>query len=252
VDDHRIGRALRALRLRAGLRQVDVAERAGVSQSLISVIEAGACSSVTIATLRAVFRAVGAGFDGQVLWRAPALERLADARHAALVDASALRLRRLGWDVLPEVSYSEFGERGSIDLLGWRQAERAVVVEEVKSDLTRVEETLRKLDEKVRLATERIALDRIGWRPRVVGRVLVLRDTDRARRQVRAHATVFDTALPARGPVVRAWLRAPGGPLAGILFVADISPDGTNAARPGIQRVRVPSAPRIRRGRRPG
>ena len=252
MDDHRIGRALRALRLRAGLRQADVAERAGVSQSLVSTIEAGGCRTVTVETLRAVFRAVGAGFDGEVLWRGPGLDRLVDARHAALVDASAVRLQRLGWGVSPEVSYSEFGERGSIDLLGARAEQRAVVVEEVKSDLTRTEETLRKLDEKVRLVASKLGYARLGWRPRVVGRILVLPDSDRARRQVRTHAAVFDAALPARGTEVRAWLRDPVGAMAGILFVADITPDGTNAARPGTQRVRVGSRPGIRREHRPG
>jgi transcriptional regulator with XRE-family HTH domain len=250
MDDHRIGRSLRALRLRAGLRQADVADRAGVSQSLISAIEAGRCSSVTLDTLRRVFRCVGAGFDGQVLWRGPALDRLVDARHAALVGSATTRLQRSGWQVLPEVSYSEYGERGSIDILGWRVEERAVVVEEIKSDLTRTEETLRKLDEKARLVGAKVAGDRLGWRPRVVGRVLVLPDTDRARRQVRAQAIVFDAALPARGPEVRAWLRDPAGPMAGILFVADITPDGTNAARPGAQRVRVSRSPSNRREQR--
>lgn len=229
-----------------------MAERAGVSQSLVSAIEAGRCSSLTVATLRTVFRAVGAGFDGQVHWRGPGLDRLVDARHAALVDAAAVRLGRLGWEVLPEVSYSEFGERGSIDLLGWRRDQRAIVVEEVKSDLTRTEETLRKLDEKARLVASRIAFDRLGWRPRFVGRVLVLPDTDRARRQVRTYATTFDAALPARGPAVRAWLRDPVGSLAGILFVADITPDGTNAARPGTQRVRVSATGQNCRVHRPG
>jgi transcriptional regulator with XRE-family HTH domain len=228
-----------------------VAERAGVSQSLISAIENGSCASVTIATLRRVFRAVGGGFDGQVLWRGPALDRLVDARHAVLIDASATGLVRLRWDVMPEVTYSVFGERGSIDLLGARADRRAVVVEEVKSDLTRIEETLRKLDEKVRLVHERIARERYGWPPSSVGRVLVLPDTDRARRQVRAHAGVFDLALPARGPEVRAWLRDPVGPMSGILFVADIGPDGRNTARPGIQRVRIVSRAPVRRDHQP-
>jgi hypothetical protein len=120
------------------------------------------------------------------------------------------------------------------------------VVEEVKTDLARVEETLRKLDEKARLVVDKIGRDRFGWQPLLLGRVLVLPDTDRARRQVRTNSAVFDPALPARGGAVRAWLRDPEGPMAGILFVADIAPDGTNAARPGAQRVRV----RVRRASR--
>jgi hypothetical protein len=201
--------------------------------------------------LRRVFAAVGAGFDGQVLWRGPALERLLDARHAALVDASATRLQRAGWDVIPEVTYSVFGERGSIDLLGSRRDRLAVVVEEVKSELARAEETLRKLDEKVRL-TGGIARDRLGWMPTSIGRILVLPDTDRARRQVGEHAPVFDVALPAKGPEVRAWLREPAGPMAGILFVADIDRDGRNAVRLGAQRVRVGAKRHSHRVHAPG
>ncbi len=239
MDDLRLGAALRALRLRAGLRQVDVAERAGVSQSLVSAIENGGCSSATVETLRRVFAAVGARCEGQVIWRGPALERIIDARHAVIIDASAIRLRRLKWEVLPEVTYSIYGERGSIDLLGGMVSRRVMVVEEIKSEIVRVDDTIRKLDEKVRLVTEQIGRDRLGWSPETVGRILVLPDTDRARRQVRAHAAVFDVALPARGAEVRAWLREPVGPMAGIMFVANISPDGRNAARPGIQRVRT-------------
>ncbi len=223
-----------------------------MSQSLVSAIENGRCGGLSLDILRAVFRAVGAGFDGQVLWRGPSLDRLVDARHAALVDAAAARLTRVGWEVIPEVTYSVFGERGSIDLLGGRHDRRAAIVEEVKSDLTRVEETLRKLDEKARLVREGIARERFGWGPLVVGRMLVLPDADRARRQVRAHASVFDAALPERGSAVRAWLRDPVGPMAGILFVADITGDGTNAARPGTQRVRVARCRRCRRDVRPG
>jgi transcriptional regulator with XRE-family HTH domain len=238
--------------LRAGLRQVDVARRAGVSQSLVSAIEGGRCATVTMDALRRVFAAVGAGFEGQVLWRGPALERLLDARHAALVDASAIRLRRWGWDVTPEVTYSSYGERGSIDLLGARADRRAVVVEEVKSELARIEETLRKLDEKARLIGGAVGRERLGWAPRVVGRVLILPDTDRARRQVAAHAPVFDVALPARGSVLRAWLRDPVESIAGILFVADIDPGRHNAVRTGTQRVRVGAGGRNGRERRPG
>jgi hypothetical protein len=202
--------------------------------------------------LRRVFAAVGAGFEGQVLWRGPALDRLLDARHAALVDASAIRLRRWGWDVMPEVTYSSFGERGSIDLLGARADRRAVVVEEIKSEVTRVEQTLRKLDEKARLIGGAVGRERLGWVPRVVGRVLILPDTDRARRQVAAHAPVFDVALPARGSALREWLRDPVEPIAGILFVADIDPGGRNAVRPGAQRVRVGPGRQIRREDAPG
>ena len=237
MDDHRIGRSLRVLRRRRNLRQVDVAIVAGVSQSLVSDIEAGRLTGVTQGTLRRVFAAVDAGFEGTVRWRGTALDRLVDADHSHLVGLSAERLRRLRWEPMVEASYSVFGERGSIDLLAGMEDRRAVVVEEVKTSLVSLEATLRKLDEKVRLVAERLCWERFGWSPRSVGRILVLPDDTSARRAVARQAAILEVALPARGPVVRRWLRTPEGNIAGILFVPVGSRVVPDAAR---QRVRRP------------
>jgi hypothetical protein len=232
------------------MRQSDVARSAAVSQSLISVIEAGRLGMICLEDLRRVFAAVGAGFDGNVVWRGAGVDRLLDARHAALVASSITVLERRGWQVYPEVSYSIFGERGSLDLLGAREAERAVIVEEIKSEFGSLEGTIRKLDEKARLVRERICEERLGWRPSIIGRVLVLPDTDTARRAVRRHAPVLEAAFPDRGPTVRGWLRAPAGPLSGILFVpagADIGSRDGGARGNGVTRVRPPGSTAKRR-----
>jgi transcriptional regulator with XRE-family HTH domain len=250
MDDQRIGRSLRVLRQRRGMRQSDVAAAAGVAQSLISEIEAGRIEPLQLGALRRVFAAVGAGFGGSVDWRGAALDRLLDARHAAVAASSGDLLLRFGWDVHPEVTYSIYGERGSIDVLAVRPAERAALVEEVKSELGTVEGTLRKLDEKTRLVAERIVDDRFGWRPGTVGRLLVLPDTDTARRAVREHALLLDAAFPDRGPSVRRWLRAPAGQLSGILFVpadANIARGDRRAGGAGVQRVRPPGTTARRR-----
>jgi hypothetical protein len=55
-----------------------------------------------------------------------------------------------------------FGERGSIDLLAWHESSRTLLVIELKTELTSVEETLRRHDSKVRLAPG-IARERFGW-----------------------------------------------------------------------------------------
>lgn len=245
MDAVRIGSSLRRLRIRAELRQLDVAQRAEVSQALISSIECGRLSSVSVSTLERVFGAVGASVDLDVRSRGPALDRLLDERHAALVEAVVARLVAAGWQVEVEVSYSIYGERGSIDVLAAHPGRRVALVLEIKSDLVRIEETIRKLDEKARLVRERIAEERFGWRPLEVGRILVLPDADRSRRQVRTHGATLGVALPQRGSNVRALLRDPEGPLGGIVFVADISRGRTTRTRVGIQRVRV--RPRRRR-----
>jgi transcriptional regulator with XRE-family HTH domain len=239
MDDARLGSVLRRLRIRSGLRQVDVARRAGVSQSLISDIECGRVAGITLETLRSVFAAVSAAVDVDVRWRGPALDRLLDERHAGLVESSVGRLVRSRWATRVEVSYSIYGERGSIDVLGGKVDRLAVVVEEIKSDLVRVDDTVRKLDEKARLVMQEIAEQRFGWRPRLVGHILILPDTDRARRQVTRHQATLEVAFPQRGAEVRRWLRDPVGPMSGILFVANTGRGRGNATRAGIQRVRV-------------
>src|SRR5437773_9746402 len=99
MDDGRIGRSLRALRRRRRLRQSDVARLARVSQSTISVLERGHVGTLSLQTIRRIFAAVDAGFEGMVMWRGGAVDRLMDERHATLVGAAATTLRDAGWEV---------------------------------------------------------------------------------------------------------------------------------------------------------
>lgn len=229
------------LRVRRGLRQTDVAIAAGISQSVVSDLERGRISGMALGTIRRAFAAVDAGFEGDVLWRGPALDRLLDADHARLVSLAAERLSRAGWKAIVEATYSVYGERGSIDVLGGLEARRAVVVEEVKTSVVSVEATARKLDEKTRLVREGLAADRFGWRPAAVARLLVLPDTSAARSQVAKNDDVLRLILPARGADVRSWLRAPAGDLGGIVFKT--LPEGIQP-RAARQRVRCQRDPR--------
>ena len=89
-------------------------------------------------------------------------------------------------------------------------AQRTLLVVEVKTELISVEATLRKHDEKVRLAS-RIAGEQLGWRTDRVARLLVLPESSTTRRRVARQAAVIDTAYPLRGTGVHQWLRNPGG-----------------------------------------
>jgi hypothetical protein len=140
-------------------------------------------------------------------------------------------LREDGWEVQPEVSYSIYGERGSIDLLAWHPSTCTILVIEIKTELVSVEETLRKHDEKVRLAP-RIAAERLGWAPvGSVGRVLVLPDLSTPRRRVARHAAALGAAYPTRGSAARAWLREPVGALSAVVFIKTQIPRGTASHR---------------------
>ena len=133
---------------------------------------------------------------------------------------------------------SVYGERGSIDVFAAKRHARAVVVEEVKSDLRSLEQLGRKSDEKMRLARNRLCRERFGFDPVAVGRVLVLPDTDAVRRKVARLSTTLDVLFPARGREVRDWLREPVGDMAGIVFVAFSNRRGRTGDQRGRQRVR--------------
>jgi transcriptional regulator with XRE-family HTH domain len=237
--DTRVGGSFRALRHRLRWRQTDLARRAGVSRSVVSFIERGRLERVSLASLRAVARALDAEFFVQLRWRGGDLDRLLDEGHATLIGQLTALLRTHGWQVRVEVSYSIYGERGSIDVLACHEASRTLLVVEVKTEVVSIEETLRKHDAKVRLA-KRIAAEELGWRALGVARLLVLPGLSTARRRVERHAAVLDTTYPARGSAVRAWLREPAGLIAGILFVQPS--DGRRSGALARKRIRERAA----------
>lgn len=219
MDEAAIGRVVRALRHRVAWRQQDVAARAGVSQDAVSLLERGQMDRLSLRLVRRIARALDAEIVVSVRWRGGELDRLMDEGHAALVEAAVRILERYGWAPAPEVSFSVYGERGSIDVLAWHAESRTLLVIEVKTAVVSVEETLRRHDAKTRLAA-RIALERFGWDARAVGRILVLPDASTPRRHTARHGATFAKAYPARGREVSAWLRRPVGALAGLLFMS--------------------------------
>lgn len=125
MHDERVGSAFRAVRLRRGWRQQDVADRAAVSRAFVSLVERGHLASVSLATLRRVAGALDIRLDVVPRWRGGELDRLVNAGHAALHESVARHLGSLpGWLIAPEVSFSIYGERGVIDIWpGTSQAE---------------------------------------------------------------------------------------------------------------------------------
>ena len=233
------GNARSARRVAVGPHDRDVAQDAGVSQDLVSLVERGRIEEVSVRALRGLARALGGELRIELMFRSAELDRLIDEGHAALVGAVARRLEALGWEIRPEVSYAVSGERGSIDLVAWPAASGTLLVIEVKTELVSIEATVRKHDEKVRLAAL-VVEERFGWRPRRVARLLALPEDSTPRRHVQRHAAVLDAAYPLRGSAVRRWLAAPSGSMAGLWFVAHTG-DGRRMAHPvRRQRIRGP------------
>jgi transcriptional regulator with XRE-family HTH domain len=227
MDDIRLGAVVRAVRRGLGLTQGELGRRAKVSQQLVSLIERGQLELVNIGKARAVARVLEIRVDIVPQWRGAAVDRLLDADHAWLVNAVVAELRALGWEVAVEWSFNHFGERGSVDVIGWREDTRTLLIVEVKSVLADSQHLLSTLDRYVRIAATLLPGER-GWRPARVARVVVLPDRAAARASVARLGATFDAALPARTRDVRRWLRSPSGPLAGILFVRFTKMAGTS------------------------
>jgi len=182
--------------------------------------------------------ALGADLDVRVRWQGEGLDRLLDEGHATIIDRFLPLLRVASWEVALEVTFNEFGERGSIDILGWHPSTRALLVVEIKSVVPDAQGTLAPLDRKVRVAPK-LARGR-GWDPVTVSRLLVIGDTTTNRDRVRRFNALFDAALPVRGRDVRRWLGNPDRAISALWFLPESTHRGVRRSTAGKARVNRP------------
>lgn len=182
-----IGRVLRMLRLRRDWRQSDVADKAGISSSAVGRHENGIIGSLGVFEQHAgVF---GLRIDLRVIGRAGSLVRLADEEHARVVESVAAWFRSHGYLTETEASFSEWGERGRIDLLAFDPRTGTLVIVEVKTQLLDLQDLFGGLNVKERLAMT-IARRR-GWNATRQVTVLAVADVSANRRIVREHPSLF-------------------------------------------------------------
>jgi hypothetical protein len=209
-----------------------VADRCGLSPATIGRTELGSISSVlvlrvhaAVMDLRVEFRVVGRGAD---------VARLLDEEHAAIVETMAASMTRVGWQVEAEASYSEYGERGRVDLLAFHPATTVLAVAEVKTDLADLQDLFGSLNVKARLAP-RLGRRR-GWRASRVVSVLAVSATAANRAVVGAHPALFS-------PFESRWLRDHGLPTLNrdpVLLWIPASAVGRRGWLAGRKRVRRP------------
>jgi transcriptional regulator with XRE-family HTH domain len=239
VTDEQVGRLLAVIRVHLGLRQVDVARLAGVDQKVVSLLESGQIERVSVERFRRVCAALQIEPTTELRWRGGLADRLIDRDHARIVESVVAELIRLGWDAYPEFTFNVYGERGSVDVLAWHPARRALLLVEVKTRLTDLQQLLMSMSRKVRLVPG-VAAEERGWQRLALGHIIVL-PASRANRSTTArHAATFAATFPAQTAAVRAWLRAPSGDLAGLWFLAlrrEAHPD-----RAPLQRIRTAHA----------
>lgn len=199
--------AMRALRRRQRLRQEDLGRRAGLSRDAVSRAESGELEGLTLGSLARLAEAADGILVVEVRWRGADLDRLIDSAHAAVQDAAARRVGSAGWLARAEVSFNHYGDRGRCDLLAWHPRTRTLLVVEVKSRLGDIQDTLGRLDVKVRLGA--ILAGQVGWgQPAWVVPALVLGDDRTSRRVLSRHESLF-RRYGTRGRIALAWLRAP-------------------------------------------
>jgi hypothetical protein len=221
------------------MTQAEVARVAGVGRWKIVDLERNRLMQLSVDVLDRCFAVFQARVNLTVSYRRAELDRVLDERHAQLVAAICRLLRALGWEVKVEVTFNEYGDRGSIDVVAWNTSARALVVIEVKSELASIEGTLRPFAVKCRLAPK-VVRDQFGWQPAVIGWILVLPEDSASRRAVTRHAGVLNTSLRARSRELRAWLEHPVQNIGGVWFLSDVGPTDTRRNPSAIQRVRNP------------
>jgi transcriptional regulator with XRE-family HTH domain len=239
MDDATIGRAFRAVRIRRHWRQADLAEAVGVSQQTDSRIERGGLDGITLGSLRRMAAVLGIRLTLVARTDGAELDRLLGARHSAMHEEVARIFERLpDWIAVPEVTFAIYGERGAVDILAWHAGTRTLLVIELKTELVDVQETVRTLDRKVRLAP-RIAAER-GWVPDTVASWLVVAEGPTNRRRVAAHRAMLRAALPVDGRTVMGWLTSPCGSIAALSFLSSTRQAGTTPGLAQVHRVRKP------------
>lgn len=238
MDDMRIGAAFRAVRIRRGWRQEDVAALAGVSRAFVSTVERGQLESTSLRMLRMLARALEIRLDVYPRWRGGELDRLLNARHAAMHESMATKFAGLsGWATAPEVSFSVYGERGVVDILAFHAASGCLLVIELKTAVIDIHELISGPDRKARLAP-RMATD-LGWNPTSVSRWLVVADGRTNRRRLAEHRNVLRAAFPADGRTMAAWLANPSAPIRAMSLWPIATPRSTrqtSGPRRGIRR----------------
>ena len=246
MEDQRVGAAFRAARIRRRLRQSDLAVAAGTSRGSVSRIERGHFDTLALRTVRAVATVLEIRLQLVPRWRGGELDRLLSARHSALHEsvARAFRATWPDWIMVPEVSFSIWGERGIIDVLAWHAQRRALLVIELKTEIVDANELIGTIDRKRRLAGE-VARER-GWEAASTSVWVIVSASRTNRRRIEAHGAMLRAAFPTRGRAIRPWLRAPKGPIAALSSWTDSDRSGRGLAP--IARVRA-RGPRLQAGR---
>ena len=245
MKDQQLGRLFRLLRVRKGWRQEDAADRARISRKVAQKIEHGDIGSTSLDLVRRYGNAFDLRIELLVNGRGGDLARTVDEEHALNVERIAALLTDAAWIVEPEASFNHFGDRGRVDLLAHHAQTGTLLLVEVKTVFTDLQEMFGSMNMKLRVAPQ-MARDR-GWHVRQTGSLLAVGSSPAAYKIVRQHATLF-APFRSTGAQIRQWIRRPVGDARMLLWVSP--PPNKRAWNAGSQRVRLSAGASPRRGAR--
>lgn len=206
-----LARVIRDARRRIGWSQDELAHRAETSQTMVSRLESGRATGLEIAVVERVLTALGMRarlvIDGRHL---EDRDRQRDGVHARLTGFVSRRLERAGWLTAAEVPLGDGPPRGWIDLLAYRPADHALLIEETKTDLPDMGGLQRSVAFYQREAWG--AARRLGWQPTRMGVLVVLLDSAAIAGRLADNRDIAMRSFPARIGDMVTWLATPGGP----------------------------------------
>jgi transcriptional regulator with XRE-family HTH domain len=203
-----LARLIRDARRSIGWSQAELARRAGISQSTVSLVERESLPDLTFRTAGLLLDALGitVRFVGDL----PPLadrERQRDPGHARCVAHIRRHLEGAGWHVRTEVEIGDGRGRGWIDILAFHPHERLLLVIEVNTQLDDVGGIERTLARYERGAWS--AARSLGWRPRAVVGGLILLATESVEAGLRFNRDSIDQTYKLRADQLSALVLHP-------------------------------------------
>ena len=206
-----LGAYVRDARRLVGWSQRELAGRAATTQSTVSRLEHGLVPFVDLAVVARIVTALGMRAELKIDSRhLRDRERQADAVHAVLNGYGARRLGGWGWETATEVLIGAERPRGWIDLLAFRPADRALLLDETKTDLPDVGGFQRSL-----AFYEREAWDvarGLGWEPRRLVTMALVLDSAQVADRIAASRDLLRNAFRGDVTTLTDWLRDPASP----------------------------------------
>jgi hypothetical protein len=164
----------------------------------VSRAERGRLAELRVVVIRAIGAVLEIRLPFAPGWHGGDLDRVLGERHGLMHERLAAMFVALpDWVCSSEVTFSVYGERGSIDLPGWHQGRRALLVVELETEITDPAALVAQVDRYRRLAPG-IAQER-GWDPASVSVWVVVADSSMNRRRLARFRSLLRNRFPMEG-----------------------------------------------------